>query len=444
MKSYRLSELDETQISRLCRRPASDNAKFVKQISPVLEAVKREGDRAVRNFTSRYDGVETGELLLDPASLNPRISKEEAEAIDRAIENVALFHKEQMRGSLRVETAPGVTCMREARPIERVGLYVPGGTAPLPSTAVMLGVPAAIAGCGTIVMATPPDKEGNIPDAIAYVAKRTGVTGILPAGGAQAIAAMAYGTESVPKVDKIFGPGNAYVTAAKLSLQTGDAMVSIDLPAGPSELLVIAGSEADVELVAADLLSQAEHGPDSQVVLVALDGFDLESFKNSLQKQLETLPRASTVTEALLKSFILTVGSLKEAFDFSNRYAPEHLLLHLQDAADHMADVKHAGSVFLGPWTPESLGDYASGTNHTLPTYGYARMYSGVSLDSFQKMITFQEATEEGIRELGPTVEILARMEGLHAHERAVSVRLRKFRRPERGSDKPRNKKNAQ
>jgi histidinol dehydrogenase len=314
--------------------------------------------------------------------------------------------------------------MKIVRPIERVGLYVPGGTAILPSTAMMLCIPAMIAGCKEIVLASPPSKNGKLAPEIVYIARKAGVSKILLAGGAQAVAAMALGTETVPKVDKIFGPGNQYVTAAKMILQNSEARISIDMPAGPSEVLVIADASAKAAFVAADLLSQAEHGADSQVVLVAIKGFDLEELQSELQKQLDALPRKEMATAALQNSYTLEVGSIDEAFSFSNDYAPEHLIVNMEDAAAHTGLIENAGSVFLGAFTPESVGDYASGTNHTLPTYGYARMYSGVNLSSFLKSITMQELTEEGLKNVGPAVEILASAEGLQAHKNAVSLRL--------------------
>jgi len=293
---------------------------------------------------------------------------------------------------------------------------------------MMLGVPAMIAGCKTVVIATPPDKNGNIPDSILYIAKKLGVETVVKAGGAQAIAGMAFGTKSIPKVDKIFGPGNQYVTAAKMILQNSEAMVSIDMPAGPSEVLVIADRQADPDFIAADLLSQAEHGSDSQVVLVVTKDTDLNAIESALSQQLDSLPRKEMAADALANSFSVVVESTLQAMEFSNQYAPEHLIINTENAGQLADEVTNAGSVFVGPWTPESMGDYASGTNHTLPTYGYARMYSGVSLQSFQKFITFQSASEEGIRNLGPTVEILAEEEGLLAHRNAVTLRLNKLK----------------
>ncbi|MEX2600319.1 MAG: histidinol dehydrogenase [Balneolaceae bacterium] len=427
LKTYRLKELDDTGLDRICRRPRIDLESLVTKVRPILEDVRRDGDAAIRRYTKKFDGIDLRDIVVDPESLDVTLPDEEKHALDIAMRNVHRFHREQMSMNLEVETMPGVTCSRVIRPIEKVGLYVPGGSAPLPSTAVMLGVPALTAGCETIILATPPDRNGSVPPAIAYVAQKIGAKKILLAGGAQAIAALAWGSESVPGVDKLFGPGNQYVTAAKMLLQNSEAMVSIDLPAGPSELLIIADETADPDFVAADLLSQAEHGPDSQVVLAAVSGFDLEELETALERQLGELPRVSIATDALAHSFIVLADRVEEALDFSNRYAPEHLILNCRNAVELMDRVEHAGSVFLGGWTPESLGDYASGTNHTLPTYGYARMYSGVSLSSFQKSITFQEATPDGLKHIGPTVETLAGMEGLDAHRLAVSRRLEKL-----------------
>jgi histidinol dehydrogenase len=321
---------------------------------------------------------------------------------------------------------PGVECNRVSRPIERVGIYVPGGTAVLPSTCLMLGVPSQIAQCSTVVLATPPRSDGSICPEVIYAAKLCGVHKILCAGGAQAIAALAYGTACCPKVDKIVGPGNQYVTAAKMMLQNaGDAMVAIDMPAGPSEQLCIADKTANLKYLASDVLSQAEHGTDSQVVAVLLeDGFDLPGFKTELETQLVALDRSDVAAEAVSKSYVMLVSTKEEALAFTNAYAPEHLVIQTDDADSYCEGVINAGSIFLGHYSPESVGDYASGTNHSLPTYGYARMYGGVSLDTFVKYITIQKLTQEGIRNVGPTVEIMASVEGLQAHTNAVTLRL--------------------
>lgn len=425
LKTYNLKELSTEEQVQLCSRPKLDFEAVFDQVRPIILDVKERGDEAVRFYTEKYDGSSPTPVALDPADCDITMSDSDRKAIDLAINNVRNFHQLQTVPTLQVETTPGITCMMTQRAVERVGLYIPGGSAPLPSTAIMLGVPAAVAGCETIVMATPPDEDGNIPPSVAYVAQQIGADTIIRAGGAQAIAAMAWGTESVPKTDKIFGPGNQYVTAAKMLLQNSEAMVAIDMPAGPSEVLVIAGPDADPEFVAIDLLSQAEHGPDSQSVLLAVEGFDLERFRESIARLLDMLPRSAIASQALSNSFVIRAGSVEEALVFSNRYAPEHLIINCDNPSAYVDDITSAGSVFLGQWTPESLGDYASGTNHTLPTYGYARMYSGVSLKSFQKSITVQQASPEGLKNLGPTVETLARIEGLKAHELAVSLRLK-------------------
>lgn len=397
------------------------------QVKPIVDNIESNGDQAIREFTQKFDGVDPDPLVVDPNDILINLSDEIISALDRAMHNISKFHQRQISDDIEVETQTGVDCRRVSKPIEKVGVYVPGGTAPLPSTAMMLCIPAMIAGCKTIVLATPPGKDGAIPESVAYVAQKTGVSKIVKAGGAQAIAGMALGTESIPKVDKIFGPGNQYVTAAKMMLQNSEAMISIDMPAGPSEVLVIADETADPEFVAIDMLSQAEHGADSQAILVATKETDISAISDALEKQLKNLPRNEFASKAIENSFILVVDHSKEAIEFSNRYAPEHLIINTKDADYLAAKVTNAGSVFIGPWTPESMGDYASGTNHTLPTYGYARMYSGVSLSSFQKFITMQKISEKGLKDLGPIVETLAELEGLEAHKQAVSLRLKKL-----------------
>jgi len=427
MKTYTYKNLTPEKIESLIRRPKMDFASVFGTVQPILDDVEAEGDTAIKNYTKKFDGIDLESVAMDPksqtVSLNPAIQL----AIDTAMQNIYRFHREQFSMEIEVETMSGVVCSRIAKPIERVGLYIPGGTAPLPSTTMMLGIPAMIAGCETIVIATPPDENGNVPESILYIAQKIGAKTIVKAGGAQAIAGMAFGTETVPKVDKIFGPGNQYVTAAKMILQNSEAMISIDMPAGPSEVLVIADETADPEFIAADLLSQAEHGSDSQVVLVVTNIADLDAINLETSKQLEALPRKQFASDALEKSFTVVVESTQQAMEFSNKYAPEHLIINTSDAEELADSVHNAGSVFVGQWTPESMGDYASGTNHTLPTYGYARMYSGVSLHSFQKFITTQTISKEGLQKLGPIVETLAEVEGLHAHRNAVSLRLAKL-----------------
>ena len=425
MKSYRYSSLTETEITELTQRPKMDFTSVFGIVEPILNQVEQNGDDAIRALTKKFEGADLDAVTINPKEIDISLSGDIKNAIDTAFENISTFHKAQQSPLLEIETMKGITCRRMTRPIERVGLYVPGGTAVLPSTAMMLSIPAMIAGCSTIVLATPPQPDGNIAPEIVYIAQKAGVGTILLAGGAQAVAAMAFGTETVPKVDKIFGPGNQFVTAAKMILQNSEAQISIDMPAGPSEVLVIADGEANPAYVAADLLSQAEHGADSQVVLVATSDFDLSALEKELKEQLDQLPRKEMAIKALENSFSLTVDSLDNAFTFSNRYAPEHLIVNIQDAEGYQEKIVNAGSVFFGQFTPESVGDYASGTNHTLPTYGYARMYSGVNLSSFQKSITMQTLTEEGIKNIGPTVETLAELEGLQAHKNAVSIRLK-------------------
>jgi histidinol dehydrogenase len=428
MKTYTYNQLSDSEIEALCRRPKMDFGSVFGQVQPILDSVESNGDQAIREFTLKFDGVDLDTLVVDPNDIPINLSDKIISALDRAMHNISKFHQRQISDDIEVETQTGVDCRRVSKPIEKVGVYVPGGTAPLPSTAMMLCIPAMIAGCKTIVLATPPDKNGKIPESVVYVAQKTGVSKIVKAGGAQAIAGMALGTVSIPKVDKIFGPGNQYVTAAKMILQNSEAMVSIDMPAGPSEVLVIADETADPEFVAIDLLSQAEHGADSQAILVATKEANISAISDALEKQLANLPRKEFASKAIENSFIVVVDNSMKAIQFSNRYAPEHLIINTKDA-DYLADkVTNAGSVFIGPWTPESMGDYASGTNHTLPTYGYARMYSGVSLSSFQKFITMQKISEKGLKDLGPTVETLAELEGLDAHKQAVSLRLKKLK----------------
>jgi histidinol dehydrogenase len=427
MKTYNYSSLSTEELSELTKRPKMDYAAVFGTVQPILDEVESKGDEAIRRYTQQFDGFDPETVTVNPKSVEVNLDETSRAAIDRAIENIYRFHSEQQTFKLEVETMKGVTCTRIARPIERVGLYIPGGTAPLPSTAMMLGVPAVIAGCKTIVIATPPDENGNVPDTILYVAQKIGAGTVVKAGGAQAIAGMAFGTESIPKVDKIFGPGNQYVTAAKMLLQNSEAMVSIDMPAGPSEVLVIADASADPDFVAADLLSQAEHGSDSQVVLTVTEDADIEAIRKATRDQLSKLPRKKFASDALKKSFIIVVQNSEQAMDFSNLYAPEHLIINTGDAEKLAESVMNAGSVFIGQWTPESMGDYASGTNHTLPTYGYARMYSGVSLQSYQKFITMQKVTKKGLKSLGPVVQTLADLEGLDAHKNAVSIRLKKL-----------------
>lgn len=412
----------------LCQRPVQDQGDLLTQVQPVLEAVRENGDQAVLEYTARWDGVQLKKVRVPvPAkeTLLQQLPQALTDAIQVAYQNIWTFHQLQMTKPTPVQTMPGVTCWRKALPIERVGLYVPGGTAPLFSSLLMLGIPARIAGCSSIVVATPPSKKGTIDPTILYVARLLEIDTVYAMGGAQAVAAMAYGTQSVPKVDKIFGPGNQYVTAAKQLVQQQG--LAIDMPAGPSEVLVIADGQADPEFVAADLLSQAEHGPDSQVILVSDDEDLLDAIENAVAEQLEDLPRKDIAWQALSHSRSILLASIEECIDFSNQYAPEHLILNGDQARDWAEQITNAGSVFIGPYSCESAGDYASGTNHTLPTNGYARAYSGVSVDSFVKQVTFQELSAEGLQQLGPAIETMAAAEQLAAHERAVSIRLQKL-----------------
>lgn len=427
MKSYKLSELSPAEVDNLKARPRIDFSSIFNTVQPIVDDVRCRGDTAVKDYTLRFDRVEIDKIVEDVNELqDPELDPVVQDAFDVAYDNIYAFHAAQKPVEKIVENMEGVRCKRVARSISSVGLYVPGGTAVLPSTALMLSVPAQIAGCKTVVLATPPASDGSICKEVLYCAKKAGVTHILKAGGAQAISAMAWGTASCPKVEKIYGPGNQYVTAAKMILQNSEAMVSIDMPAGPSEVLVIADKHANPVHIAADLLSQAEHGPDSQVVLVvAGDGVDIRAIEEEIQKQCQSLPRGVFASKALSHSFTVFARDMVEAITFSNLYAPEHLIINVKDAEKWESFVENAGSVFLGQWTPESVGDYASGTNHVLPTYGYARMYGGVSLDSFLKYITVQSLTKEGLSKLGPYVATMAGIEGLEAHKRAVTLRLK-------------------
>ncbi|MEM9403564.1 MAG: histidinol dehydrogenase [Pseudomonadota bacterium] len=396
-------------------------------VADIIADVRERGDDALLDITERLDGVRLHALRVDKAEITwaeHQLSGEAVDAIDLAIRNVRAFHEAQKPSLVEVETMPGVRCERIWHPLESVGLYVPAGTAPLPSAAIMLSVPAAIADVPKKVLCTPPRPDGRADPAVVVAATRAGVDTIVKLGGAQAVAAMAYGTESVPKTLKIFGPGNAWVTAAK-GLVSGDANgAAIDLPAGPSEVLVIADEAASVEFVASDLLSQAEHGKDSQVVLVTTSRTLADAVQGELEEQLAQLSRAEIAREALSHSRLIVVDSIADAVTVSNRYAPEHLILQTRDARDLVAGLRNAGSIFVGPWTPESVGDYCSGTNHVLPTYGFARNYSGLGLDQFIRYTTVQELDRRGLENLGQAVVELAGLEGLDAHASAVTRRL--------------------
>lgn len=426
MKTYNFSELSEADIERLVQRnvdPANEIRSIVEEI---IQQVRTHGDKALYDYAHRFDKVQLQKLYIEKAELAEIASAllpQQKKALETAYQNIYKFHQTQLKTEDKVETMPGVTCWRELRPIERVGLYIPGGTAVLPSTFLMLGIPARIAGCHEIVVCSPPQKNGKINAFIAYVAQLLDIDKVYLAGGAQAVAAMAYGTETIPKVDKIFGPGNQFVTKAKTIIQS-TTVTAIDMPAGPSEVLVIADETSKPAYVAADLLAQAEHGIDSQAVLVATSTEIAERVLAEVEKQLPVLPRAEIASRAIENSYAVVVSNLEEAMQFSNRYAPEHLILATESWQQLTPKIINAGSVFLGNLTPESAGDYASGTNHTLPTSAYAKAYSGVSVDSFVKKITFQHISPEGIQNIGPTVEILAELEGLHAHKNAVTIRL--------------------
>ena len=421
------AQLDASARRSALQRPAdTQTADLRAQVTALLQDVRTRGDEALREYTLRFDGVALDEFAVSDAELaaaGAALSPGEAEAIARTIATITRFHEAQIGVPLSVETAPGVRCERIDVPIGSVGLYVPAGTAPLPSTAIMLAVPARIAGCPRRVMCTPPRRDGNADPAVLFAALACGVTTIYKLGGAQAIAALAYGTPSMPPVDKIFGPGNAWVTAAK-QLAAADSTVAIDLPAGPSEVLVISDGSSPTEFVAADLLAQAEHGADAQVVLVTDSRRHALETVEALERQLSDLPRQDIARRALTGARVIQVSSIESAFEVSNEYAPEHLILHLPAPRRWLPLVRNAGSVFLGRYTPESLGDYCSGTNHVLPTGGHARAYSGLGVADFVKRITIQEATAEGLRALGPVAIALARLEGLEAHARAVDVRL--------------------
>ena len=411
--------------AEMLRRPMQNVSTFFENVSTILKNVKANGDTAVLEYEEQFDKVKLASLVVTEEEMKEAESQVPIElkvAILLAQRNIYTFHKKQKFEGKKVETMEGVTCWQKAVGIEKVGLYIPGGTAPLFSTVLMLAVPAKIAGCKEIVLCTPPDKEGKINPAILYAAQVSGVSKIFKAGGVQAIGAMAYGTESVPKVYKIFGPGNQYVMAAKQQVAMHD--VAIDMPAGPSEVMVIADETSNPAFVAADLLSQAEHGVDSQVVLVTTSEKFLGEVEYEVQHQLSRLPRWQIAEKSLENSKLILVKDMDEAIEMANEYAPEHLIIETKDYMDLAEKVVNAGSVFLGAYTPESAGDYASGTNHTLPTNGYAKAYSGVSLDSFIRKITFQEINREGIQNIGPAIEVMASNEHLDAHKNAVSVRL--------------------
>ncbi|MDH3820767.1 MAG: histidinol dehydrogenase [Gammaproteobacteria bacterium] len=429
MQTHSWSALDERQRDALLQRPAvADDASIRAGTAAIIDEVRRTGDAALRRLTAEYDRADIRDLRVSGEELDraeTSLTPEQLDAIDLAIDNVGKFHRAQIQADIRVETMPGVLCERVSHPIDAVGLYVPAGTAPLPSAAIMLAVPAQIAGCPVRVLTTPPRPDGEADPAVLVAASRAGVREIYKVGGAQAIAAMAYGTETVPKVAKIFGPGNAWVTSAKTLVSSDPAGAAIDMPAGPSEVLVMADESASAEFVASDLLAQAEHGVDSQVILVTTSSDMGRQVADQIENQLEQLSRVDIARGALENSRIIIVDDIPTAIEVSNRYAPEHLILQITEPRKQLAEIRNAGSVFVGQWTPESVGDYCSGTNHVLPTYGFARTYSGLGVDQFMRQMTVQELSREGLENLGGAVVSLAGLEGLDAHAAAVTRRLR-------------------
>ena len=420
-----ISNPDKSQWQEILKRPVMNTENLFDTVRSVIDRVKEEGDRAVLDYEEKFDKVVLSSLAVseeEQQEAENLVSEDLKAAIRLAKQNIETFHAAQRFEGKKVQTQPGVTCWQKAVAIEKVGLYIPGGTAPLFSTVLMLAVPAKIAGCKELVLCTPPGRDGKVHPAVLFAAKVAGVNRIFKAGGIQAIAAMAYGTESVPKVYKIFGPGNQYVTAAKQLVSLRD--VAIDMPAGPSEVEVLADETANPIFVAADLLSQAEHGVDSQAILITTSVELQQAVKVEVERQLALLPRKEIAEESLANSKLIVVDSMTEAIELTNAYAPEHLIIETEDYLSVAERIVNAGSVFLGSLTPESAGDYASGTNHTLPTNGYAKAYSGVSLDSFIRKITFQEIKPEGLNIIGPAIELMAANEQLDAHKNAVSVRL--------------------
>jgi histidinol dehydrogenase len=426
MKIFNNPSRDSWQ--EILSRPAVDHSGLRDGVSDLLNQVKSGGDKTLFELTRRFDGIELTDLQVSDEEMRQAeaaVSPDLKKAISTARQNIEKFHEAQRVDDSLITTTDGVKCWTRTVPVEKVGLYIPGGTAPLFSTVLMLGIPAMLAGCTEVVLCTPPGADGKVHPAILYCARILGIEKIFRIGGAQAIAAMAYGTESIPRIDKIFGPGNKYVTVAKQMVSLEN--IAIDLPAGPSEVAVMADETADPAFVAADLLSQAEHGTDSQVLLVSMDAGLIEKVKAELAKQLKVLPRKKMAEQSLLNSRIVVLRSIDEAIDMINEYAPEHLIISCRDYGDVGIRILNAGSVFMGPYTPESAGDYASGTNHTLPTGGYARVYSGLGLTDFQKKISFQEISKEGLQNLGPSIMTMAAEEELEGHSMAVKLRLSKI-----------------
>ncbi|AYF19420.1 histidinol dehydrogenase [Vibrio parahaemolyticus] len=427
MRTVVWQSLSEEQQDAILERPAiAEGANITAAVADVIAKVRTQGDAALLELTEKFDRVKPESIRVPSKEINAaseRLSAEMKQALDQAYSNIAKFHKAQKPQPIKVETQPGVMCEQVTRPIQKVGLYIPGGSAPLPSTVLMLGVPAKIAGCRKVVLCSPPP----IADEILYVAKLCGIDEVYNVGGGQAVAAMAYGTKSVSKVDKIFGPGNAYVTEAKRQVSNDFRGAAIDMPAGPSEVLVIADETADPDFIAADLLSQAEHGPDSQVVLVTPSPIVADQVTDAVQRQLKSLSRADIAQKALASSLIIISESITQAVSISNYYGPEHLIVQTKNPRELLPLLDNAGSIFLGDWSPESAGDYASGTNHVLPTYGYTRTYSSLGLADFSKRMTVQELSAEGLQNLAPTVVTMAEAEGLDAHKRAVTIRVEKL-----------------
>ena len=419
---------DFSKWNELVQRPAGTNANIEEKVDKVMQHVRMGGDAALRELTLKFDHVDLDEMKIAASEIetaNTRLSSSLRAAIDQAYENISTFHRPQITQVEKIETMPEVFCWRESRAIDPVGLYIPGGTAPLFSTVLMLGIPAGIAGCKEIVLCTPPSRDGKVAPEILYASTLCGIEHIYRVGGAQAIAAMTFGTASVPAVHKIFGPGNQFVTEAKMQAQRFG--VGIDMPAGPSEVLIIADESANPNFVAADMLSQAEHGSDSQVVLLSNSEGLIAEILKALSKQLEQIPRRDLAAAAIENSLAIQFDLISTCLDFSNIYAPEHLILSVDQPEKYIDRIQSAGSVFLGHYSPESVGDYASGTNHTLPTNGWASSYSGVSVDSFVKKITFQKVSKKGLTNVGPIVEEMAAAESLLAHKNAVSIRLREI-----------------
>ncbi|MFB9134402.1 histidinol dehydrogenase [Vibrio olivae] len=427
MRTVVWQSLSESQQDSILERPAiTEGANITAAVADVITQVRQHGDQALAELTEKFDKVKPASLRVSSEEIgqaSERLSDSMRQALEQAYANIAKFHKAQKPQPIKVETQPGVMCEQTTRPIQKVGLYIPGGSAPLPSTVLMLGVPAKIAGCRKVVLCSPPP----IADEILYVAKLCGIDEVYNVGGGQAIAAMAYGTETVSKVDKIFGPGNAYVTEAKRQVSNDFRGAAIDMPAGPSEVLVIADETATPDFIAADLLSQAEHGPDSQVVLVTPSPVIADQVRDAVQTQLAMLSRADIAQKALASSLIIIAESLPQAVSISNYYGPEHLIVQTKNPRELLPLLDNAGSIFLGDWSPESAGDYASGTNHVLPTYGYTRTYSSLGLADFSKRMTVQELSADGLKNLAPTVVTMAEAEGLDAHKRAVTIRVEKL-----------------